>query len=101
MPFPFVLLLVLAVPQTAPNEPKPDALSLLNEVSQRYADAKSYHIEAVEEHTSSNELQHGWQKTLLAAILYAGRTLPVRGTLGLRRRHGCIGWNYPVVLPPE
>ena len=32
---------------------------LLPKVSQRYADTKSYHIEAVEERTSSNELQHG------------------------------------------
>jgi len=31
----------LALPHMAP---KPDALALLNEVSQRHADVKSYHI---------------------------------------------------------
>lgn len=68
MPFPLILLLAFVLPQTEPN-PKPDALALLNEVSQRYADAKSYHIEAVEEETSGNDLQHSWQKTLFTAIV--------------------------------
>jgi len=68
MPFLFVLLLTLAALQT-PDASTKDALTLLTEVSQRYADAKSYHIEAVEEGTSSNELQHSWQKTLLTAIV--------------------------------
>ena len=60
MPFSLVLLLGLALPQMAPDAPKPDALALLNEVSQRYAEVKSYHIEAIEEETSGNELQHSW-----------------------------------------
>jgi hypothetical protein len=37
MAFSLVLLLGLAVPQMAPNAPRPDPLALLNEVSQRYA----------------------------------------------------------------
>jgi thiol-disulfide isomerase/thioredoxin len=73
MPFPIVLLFVFALlhqtPQTAP--PK-DALALLTEVSQRYADAKSYHIEVVEERTYNNELSRSWQKTLLTAIVMPG-----------------------------
>jgi thiol-disulfide isomerase/thioredoxin len=73
MPFPFVLLLVLAVlhAQNAPvpNAPARDGLALLTEVGKRYADAKSYHIEAVEESTTSNDLQRSWQKTLITAIV--------------------------------
>jgi len=38
-----------ALPQATPAAPGKDALTLLQEVSQRYADAKSYHLEAVEE----------------------------------------------------
>ena len=52
MAFSLVLLLGLALPQMAPNAPKPDALAVLNEVSRRYAEVKSYHIEAIEEETS-------------------------------------------------
>jgi thiol-disulfide isomerase/thioredoxin/outer membrane lipoprotein-sorting protein len=50
----------------------PDGLTLLSEVSQHYADAKSYHIEAVEEETTSGELLRDWQKTLMTAIATPG-----------------------------
>jgi thiol-disulfide isomerase/thioredoxin len=49
-----------------------DALTLLSEVGQRYADAKSYHIEAVEEETSSGELFRDWHKTFMTAIVMPG-----------------------------
>ena len=45
---PFALALLQAASAPSPMPPN-DALALLNEVSQRYADAKSYHIEGVEE----------------------------------------------------
>jgi thiol-disulfide isomerase/thioredoxin/outer membrane lipoprotein-sorting protein len=49
-----------------------DALTLLTEVSQRYADAKSYRIEAVEEETSSSELSRDWHKIFMTAIVMPG-----------------------------
>jgi thiol-disulfide isomerase/thioredoxin/outer membrane lipoprotein-sorting protein len=68
VPFPIVLLLAL-LPQSPQSAPPKDALALLNEVSQRYADAKSYHIEAVEETTTSNDLSRHWDKQLYSAIV--------------------------------
>jgi thiol-disulfide isomerase/thioredoxin/outer membrane lipoprotein-sorting protein len=81
MLFPVVLLLALR-PIQASNAPVGDALALLIEVSQQYADAKSYHIEAVEERTSSNELQRSWEKTLLTAIVTSGRRYRYEGRSG-------------------
>lgn len=72
MSFPVVLLLALALLQSTPSAPTKDALALLQEVGQHYADATSYHIEAVEERTLSNELSRDWQKTLLTAIVMPG-----------------------------
>jgi thiol-disulfide isomerase/thioredoxin/outer membrane lipoprotein-sorting protein len=46
-----------------------DGLTLLKNVCQQYADAKSYHIEAVQERTTSNELHGSWEKELLVAIV--------------------------------
>ena len=89
MPFSLVLLLGLALPQMAPHAPKPDALALLNEVSQRYADVKSYHIEAIEEETSGNELQRSWQKTMLTAVVAPG---------GRYRYEGRSGYGAAVVV---
>jgi hypothetical protein len=82
MPFPFVLLLALVFPQTSPHVPKPDALALLTEVSHRYADAKSDHIEAVEESSSANDLQHGWQKSLLTSVVAPGTRYRYEGRSG-------------------
>ncbi len=80
MPFLAVLAFAVALLQASAAPPK-DALALLNEVSQRYADAKSYHIEAVEERMSEAELSRHWDKTLSTAIAtpagryrYEGRT---------------------------
>ena len=69
--FSLVLLLLALLPPTPQSAPAKDALALLNEVSQRYADAKSYHLEAIEERTSSNELTRHWDKTFLTAIVTA------------------------------
>jgi hypothetical protein len=71
----FLTMLLLAVPLSQVASPQPaavDALGLLTELSQRYADAKSYHIEAVEERTSNNELSRSWQKLLLSAVVAPG-----------------------------
>jgi hypothetical protein len=93
--FPIALALVLIPLQNEKPAAPQDALALLNEVSQRYADAKSYHIEAEEERNSSNELRRDWQKTLLKPNCHARRTLQVRrevwfrgGHVYLRRQNG-------------
>ena len=44
-----------------------DGLDLLTRVAKRYADAKTYTIESVEERTSTAELNHQWSKKLLTA----------------------------------
>jgi hypothetical protein len=41
--------------QSAPSPSTSEGLELLNHAAQRYADAKSYYIESVEERTSSTE----------------------------------------------
>ena len=46
-----------------------DGLALLNQVSDRYGKAESYHIEAVTEETFSNELSRKWEKKFLTAIV--------------------------------
>jgi thiol-disulfide isomerase/thioredoxin/outer membrane lipoprotein-sorting protein len=97
MPFPIVLLLAFLA-QGAPSAPQSDALALLNEVSQRYADAKSYHIEAIKERTSSNELQHSWQKTLFTAIVMPGGRYRYEGrsaySAAIVVSDGTTQWRY-------
>jgi thiol-disulfide isomerase/thioredoxin len=71
MDLPFVLTLALLIQGTPGNAPA-DALAFLNCVTQRYSDAKSYHIEATVERVDRNELSHSWHKTLLTAIAAPG-----------------------------
>ena len=77
-----------------------DALGLLTEVGQRYADAKSYHIEAVEERTHSNELRHSWNKSLLKAIVAPGGRYRYEGRSDLGTTvlvsDGKTQWDYHV-----
>ena len=44
-----------------------NGLDLLKRSSQHYADAKSYHIKAIEERSDSNELRRSWEKQLMEA----------------------------------
>ncbi|MGO8793963.1 MAG: redoxin family protein [Candidatus Sulfotelmatobacter sp.] len=121
MPFSFVLFFALASfqSQNAAVQAKPpkDALALLAEISQRYADAKSYHIEAVQERSFSNELQHSWQKMLFAAIVMPGGRYRYAGRSGYDAAivvsDGTTEWDYhpyehrytrqsaPAEYPPE
>ncbi len=67
--------LVLAIGllfQGAPAHRPDDALSLLNDVAQRYARAESYRIEATQERTFTGELSRSWQKTILTAMVSPG-----------------------------
>src|SRR6266478_2127345 len=94
-----VLIFGALVTQAAPqNSTIPDPLGLLNEVSQRYADAKSYHVEAIEERTSGNELQRDWQRRLLVAIVMPGGRYRYEGRSGIGSSilvsDGATHWNY-------
>ncbi len=80
--FSIALALVLIPLQNEKPIASQDALTLLNEVGQRYADATSYHIEAVEEQTSSNELHRDWQKTLMKAVMMPGGRYRYEGRSG-------------------
>jgi len=96
---PVIAFVSLIVAQAAPQSSSAvDALALLNAVSQRYADAKSYHVEAVEERTSSNELQHSWQKQLLTAIVMPGGRYRYEGRSGFGSAilvsDGTTKWAY-------
>lgn len=58
--------------QSAPSATPPDGLELLKQVTLRYMDVKSYHLESVEERTESTEYSHSWQKTLITAAQAPG-----------------------------
>lgn len=75
-----ILPLVLVFLAPFPADRPADAFSLLTEVCHRYADAKSYHIEAVEEHTSTSELNRSWQKTMMTAIVMPSGRYRYEGT---------------------
>ncbi len=95
---PFALALLQAASAPSPMPPN-DALALLNEVSQRYADAKSYHIEGVEEETSTTELSRHWDKRLLTAIMMPDGHYRYEGRSGvggeaLLVSDGTTRWNY-------
>ena len=66
----FLSVIAAAIPviaQTAPAATTAsDALTILRQVAQKYADAKSYHIEATEEFIRSNELGRDWRKRILS-----------------------------------
>ena len=98
--FRIALALVLVPLQNDKPAASQDALALLNEVSQRYADAKSYHIEAVEERTSSNELHRNWQKTLMKAVVMPGGRYRYEGRSGFGSAmyvsDGTTQWIYHV-----
>jgi len=59
-----------AFAQTIASSPAaPDALSTLNQVAQKYGDAKSFHIEAAEENLSYNDLRRYWEKTIMSSTV--------------------------------
>jgi len=64
-------VVMAATPAAAQNTsqteaPPPEALQVLKRVAQKYADAKSYYIEATEELVRSNELGRDWRKRILS-----------------------------------
>src|SRR5437867_3265285 len=83
LPFAFVLITALTLlAQSAPAVPN-DGLEILTRVGKHYADAKSYHIQAVHEYASHNELQRNWQKELLEAAETPGNKFHYEGRGGI------------------
>jgi len=93
-----VLPLAVVLFQAAPSLAAQDATALLNDVSQRYADAKSYHIEAVEERTITSDLIRHWDKTLTTAISMKDGRYRYEGHSGMGSSivvsDGTVRWDY-------
>jgi thiol-disulfide isomerase/thioredoxin len=77
-----------------------DGLELLKRVAQHYVDAKSYHIECVEERSSHNEFHHDWQKSVMSAAEAPGNRFHYEGRSfegsALRIGNGKTVWTYHV-----
>lgn len=93
------LLLAFLVPCIA-AESSPAGLSILESASKQYADAKSYHIEAVREHHWNQELEGSWGKETMKAIVapngryrYEGRS---GGGAAVLVSDGRTQWDYHV-----
>ena len=63
-----VLLLGLSASSLAQSKDSTNALTLLQRISQHYADAKSYRLNAIEETTTIGELTRNWQRSILSAV---------------------------------
>ncbi|HZQ20917.1 MAG TPA: redoxin family protein [Terriglobales bacterium] len=81
---PLVALIAALLVPAASAKSTIDALSLLSKISAKYAAASSYHIEAVQERTISNDLERNWEKELLTAIVSSGGRYRFEG----RSSHG-------------
>lgn len=87
----------VAFPQSS-SSTSLDALAILQQVGQRYAAAKSYHIRAIDEVTDSNDFQHNWYKTILTAAEAPGNRYHFEGLSGfgsaLVVSDGATEWVY-------
>jgi outer membrane lipoprotein-sorting protein len=70
---------VTAFSQSVPSANSSEGLELLNQVAQRYTEAKSYYIESVEESTSTTEYARSWQKALITAAETPGNRFHFEG----------------------
>ena len=74
-----------------------DALKLLDEVTKRYADAKSYHIELIHESRLSSEFTSSWRKEMLRAEEAPGNRYRFEGQSssgsGIVVSDGVTEWN--------
>ena len=93
------LLLSLAfLAQGAPATAPSSGLALLNSVADRYAQAKSYHIEAIKEQTTSGNLTSSWEKSYMTAIVAPGGKYRYearsRTGLAIQASDGTFHWDY-------
>jgi thiol-disulfide isomerase/thioredoxin len=81
---------VVGVAQTAPTaNTKPDAATLLQQISKKYAAAKYYHIEAIVERETSGDLSRNWEKSVYTAAVSPGNRYHYEG-------HTQFGWRLKV-----
>ena len=99
MPLYLILSLVFlaqGTPATAPSS----GLALLNSVADRYAQAKSYHVEAIKEQTTSGNLLRSWQKTFMTCIVAPGAKYRYEAHSGtgsaIQVSNGVFHWDYHV-----
>ena len=94
-----LIISAVALAQSPASGPS-DALTLLQQVSQRYADAKSYHIKSIEEGTESQEFEHNWNELILIATEGPGNRYRFegQGSLGsaVYVSDGKTEWLYDV-----
>jgi thiol-disulfide isomerase/thioredoxin len=99
MPLYFILSLALLA-QEAPAATPGSGLALLNSVVQRYAQAKSYHIEAVKEQTFTEDLSRTWEKVYMTAIVAPGEKYRYearsRSGSAMQLSDGTFDWEYLV-----
>jgi len=93
-----VVISATASAQTASSSVQSDGVELLERASRHYADAKSYHIRAVEDGITHNELQRSSGRTVLDAAADAGNKFRYEGRSGwgseLRVSDGMSLWTY-------
>jgi thiol-disulfide isomerase/thioredoxin/outer membrane lipoprotein-sorting protein len=81
-----VMLLAVILPAASFAQPQaakqPDAATLLRQVADAYAHTRYFHIEAISEDTSGNELQHSWRKNYLTAISAPGNRFRIETRSG-------------------
>jgi outer membrane lipoprotein-sorting protein len=93
LPYIFLLLAefsLIGFGQAAPAAAvKPDAATLLQQISKKYATAAYYHVEATQESTSKGDLSNSWDKSLFTAIVAPGNRYRFEG-------HTLFGWPLKV-----
>jgi thiol-disulfide isomerase/thioredoxin len=89
-----------AFAQPAPSPSTSEGLELLKQVAQRYAEAKSYYIESVQESTESTEYNRSWQKSVLTAAEAPGNRFRYErhtyGSNAIKVADGKTVWIYRV-----
>ena len=97
-PFILMLLATTASGAQSPSEVPQNGMELLMRASKHYADAKSYHIESVEEASYSDEMDRSWRKSVLNAAEDKAGQLHFEGHSGwggaLQISDGTTMWQY-------
>jgi thiol-disulfide isomerase/thioredoxin/outer membrane lipoprotein-sorting protein len=97
---PYLILSLVFLAQGTPATGRSSGLALLSSVAERYAQAKSYHIEAIKEQTTSGNLLRSWQKTYMTAIVAPDAKYRYEAHSGtgsaIQVSNGAYHWDYHV-----
>lgn len=95
-----ILLVAALLVSSARAQSHLDPLALLTNSAKRYLGASSYRMEAVEERTSTRELQREWAKELLVAVVAPGGKYRYEGRSGrgssILVSDGKTHWDYHI-----